>query len=79
MTDPLPPVYCKIYLTSNFQKQLKAFNPKVPRGNRVPMCNKDDIDLYMKMPINSPLVEPKVEMPLWICSEEDAILHPTST
>ena len=39
-------------------------------------CNDADIDWYMRMPTNPPLVDSWVEMPLKLCEEEDVILDP---
>ena len=48
----------------------------VPRVVDFPKCHTADIELHVRMPTYSPLVDPKFEMLLQLCREEDATLEP---
>ena len=44
-----------------------------------PKCSNIDIDLYVRMPANPPIVNPRVETSLKLCEEEYANLEPVSS
>ena len=56
----------------------KCSNPRFQKVANFMRCNNADIDWYERMPTDPPLVNPKVEMPLVLCEEEDVILESTS-
>ena len=51
--------------------------PRLPELVGLPRFQRTDIDWYMRMPTDPPLVNPKVEMLLELCDEEDATLKLT--
>ena len=51
--------------------------PWAPEVVDFPRCNLADIEWYMRMQTDLPLVDPKVEMLFWQCEEEDATLEET--
>ena len=52
-------------------------SPRPPEVVDFPRCNNADTDWYMRMPIDPPLADPKVEMMLGQCKEEDATQEAT--
>ena len=55
----------------------KQFTPRFPEIVNFPRCNNADIEWYVRIPANSPLVGPKIETFPEPYEEEDATLEPT--
>ena len=49
----------------------------VPGSKDSPKCNNTEINQYLRMLINPPLVDTKLEMPCELCERGDIILEPT--
>ena len=64
----------EIHISPDMSKDgLKHSTPRLPEVAHFPRCNNADIDLYMRIPSNPSLVDPKGEMLLDL-DDEDAIL-----